>query len=297
MSDGELDQLSTGVRIFLINLEEDQDRLATMDEQLSRLGLSYERFAAFRGTEIPPWLQEQFFDAHGRQFAALGAGEIGCYASHLAVCRKVADENLEGPVLVLEDDVEIGPNLDEVLAALDRLPTDWEIVRCINPPRSAFVPLVRLTEGVEVIRYWRIPVIAGAYLINRAGAVRFLSSLPRRQRPVDDDLRRFWETGLITYGLVPPPVLARPYHSRESAIARMGGRKTKTRDGRVREKAVRLAAALELHGPSVGIRCILANFAASVLRRAGASDLALKMLRVVPGKPHSGWDKQEMSTT
>jgi glycosyl transferase family 25 len=272
-------------RVFVINLEEDQDRLQAIDGQLARLGIRYERFPGFRGAQLPPWLREQFFDEHDLPNAGLGPGEIGCYASHLGLYGKIVEERVEGPVLVLEDDAQLGSRLPEVLANLHSLPKGWDIVRLSGMPHSAYVSIASLTREISVVRYWRIPTRTTGYFINRQGAERILFAKKRRFRPVDHDLRRSWGIDISIYGLIPPPI---SHGEAPSLIDRIGHRNKKKGGKSLKEKAIQLGDALRIHGPYVGARCILANLTSSVLKRMGAERSAERVLRVNLGRANRG---------
>lgn len=86
--------------IIVINLDCDTARLAHMRRQLSGVGLRYERFAALRGDALLADLA-RYFPAGAR----LSSGEIGCYASHLAIMQRIVRGEIAQPLLVLEDDV------------------------------------------------------------------------------------------------------------------------------------------------------------------------------------------------
>ncbi len=274
----ETSDLRRPVKTFVINLDEDRARLAAIDNEFKRLGLTYERFPALRPDSLPAWLREQFFDADGTPYSPLTPGEIGCYASHLAVMRKVLDE--AGPALVLEDDVVFDPELVQVLANLHRLPNDWEIVRCSNPPKSSFLSSGQITPRTEVIRYWRIPMGATAYFINRKGAERVLAGAKRRVRPVDNDLRRFWLFDLKTYGLLPLPI---HWVDSRSAIDRFGkrprGEKKQPRFAQGR-RFDPVRARLEEFGLLISLRCMIADMKAAFLGLFGVKRRYSPSLRV-----------------
>lgn len=209
-------------KIYLINLNRDTGRLALMTEQLNRLGLPFERFPAIHGVDMPEWLRPYFLSANGSIASDLRLGEVGCYASHLAVMARIAERNQ--PALILEDDIELDPDLPTVLASIHNLPNDWDIVRLSNPKRRT-IAVGRLCAGRDVVKYSRIPTRTGACLITSAGARKFLDWKIRREAPYDHDVRRVWDCGLTTYGVLPAPI--RHATGCESTIAAMdktGGR-------------------------------------------------------------------------
>jgi glycosyl transferase family 25 len=188
--------------VFVINLDRDRERLTHMIAEAARVGLSFERFAAVDGKSLGADLHDQFFSADGPHEPALTAGEIGCYASHLRIHQALAE--VGECALVLEDDVRLSDDIvDAIEAARDRL-ADWDIIRLSNETKSVVLPVASLPGGRELVRYWTVPNGAGAYLISRTGAIKFLESFERRTLPVDEDLRRPWLCDLDTYGILPP---------------------------------------------------------------------------------------------
>ena len=203
-------------KIYLINLNRDTERLALMTEQFNRLGLSFERFPAIHGIEMPEWLRPYFLCADGSIASNLRLGEVGCYASHLAVMARIAEGSQ--PALILEDDIELDPDFPAILASIHNLPNDWDIVRLSNPKRRT-VTVGRLCAGRDVVKYSRIPTTTGACLITSAGARKFLNWKIRREAPYDHDVRRVWDCDLTTYGVLPVP--ARHAAACESTITAM----------------------------------------------------------------------------
>ena len=62
--------------------------------------------------------------------------------------------------------------------------------------------------------YRRVPSLTGAYVISRSGAQKLLRHRLPFGRPVDVDLRHWWECDLRVFGLLPYPV-------REAPLAQM----------------------------------------------------------------------------
>jgi glycosyl transferase family 25 len=188
------------IPVYLINLDADRDRLEFMDSQFKELGIAYERFPAIRGKDLPHWLSPYFTGSD------LSRGEIGCYASHLSVMRQV---ELSGkPGLIFEDDERIKPEFPGLLEEILSLDLPFDILR-ISSIRKKRIILTQadLSAGYKVVRYLRIPMNTGAYLITPEGANRFIEWKKRRTAPVDFDLARVWEHKVRTLGVWPEPVL------------------------------------------------------------------------------------------
>ena len=231
----------------VINLDADDARLAHMHAELGRAGIGFERFAAVRGEDLPAELQPYF--AERRSHPILSAGEIGCYASHLAVCRHIAEGGIAAPVLVFEDDVRLAHDFVSVLEALmSALPAKWDLVRLSNEAKHACLELADLGERRRLVRYSKVPASAGAILWNRSGAEKFLR-LSMRTLPLDQDLRMTWLWDLDTYGVVPAPVLRdRCGPSRIDAMAPAGWRSDAKRRRLVRGARAQASLQRHLHG-------------------------------------------------
>jgi glycosyl transferase family 25 len=187
--------------IFVINLDRDLDRLAHMRAQLEAGELAFIRAPAVNGADLPPGLLA-YFDASG----ALRPGEIGCYASHLAIYQDMASGAVASPALILEDDVGVPPDLARLLPDLiDALPAGWDMVRLHNPSKRAFLPVGRVGDAHWLCRYSVIPSGSGATLVSRSGAQKFLGGKGVRDMPIDQDMRRAWAFGLDVYGVTPAP--------------------------------------------------------------------------------------------
>lgn len=232
----------------VINLDRDTERLAHMQHQFDRLALSFERFAAINGADIPVSLRS-YFPREREDQSPLSAGEIGCYASHLAICQKIADGALPSPLCVLEDDVELPQDFAAILSALiERLPVQWDMVRLSNDTKRAVMPIERLSGQFKLVRYSNVPGSTGASLISRSGAEKFLKKCARTL-PVDQDLRRVWAWRLNTFGVTPAPVRRDVLGaSTIDAMATEGWRVERWRIARLRRRRVFEAPRRHLHG-------------------------------------------------
>ncbi|PZO52424.1 MAG: hypothetical protein DCF16_09315 [Alphaproteobacteria bacterium] len=192
------------ITTIVINLDRDVARMEHMRTQLDRLSMPFERLGAVNGAVLPEEVKHYFTDPG----AFLSPGEIGCYASHLILCDRIARGLLQAPVLVLEDDVELSANLPFLLRRLiAELPSDWDIVRLSRASKRAEMRVARLDPEHELVRFSHVPTSTGAYLISRQGAEKFLAPRTRRL-PVDQDLRRVWAWRLNMFGVSPAPVRA-----------------------------------------------------------------------------------------
>jgi glycosyl transferase family 25 len=191
---------------------------------MDQLALPFQRFSAIQGNDLPASLADFFPKDDGS--IALSAGEIGCYASHLALIRRVSESGQTA--LIFEDDAVIEPTFPVLLDELLALDEPWDILRLTVSPsnKSPWLHLRKLSNGYNLAHYFRVPARTGAYLIRPEGARKFLEWQKPRWRPVDQDLRWVWEHGLRTLHVTPVPVMQN-----------LGASTIKTLGSRIRSRA------------------------------------------------------------
>ena len=206
------------MRFFIINLDRATDRLAYMTAELQKRGFEPERIPACLGLDIPDDLKPYLLADGGTIPSAMNKGEIGCYASHLVAINRVLEEDITEPVCIMEDDLRFEDNFAQLPEAMKHMPPDWEFLRVSNPTKAACSSLKDIPGLGQVVKYWRVPNTAGAYILNQEGARKFLTYRTLRMRPIDEDFRRPWETGMVTYGILPSPTIANIFDSSIDAI-------------------------------------------------------------------------------
>ena len=197
--------------VYLINLPHHGERKTHADAQLQRCGLldAVVFSGGVYGRDLPPQEVARLFDAAAnarRHPKVLTPGEIGCYASHLACWRAIAAS--PAPLaLVLEDDVCLDADVAAVAAAIQASGVGFDMVKLIGRPHEAVLRRVARLGERELIDYRRPPSWTGAYLVSREGAAKLAAARARFFRPVDVDLRFWWEVdpNFRLYGIVPYP--------------------------------------------------------------------------------------------
>ena len=110
------------MKVYVINLAKNVERMEHMDAQLKRLGIEYERIDAIYGKELSAVERRRMYSSL-RSRIALGVkmrdGEIGCALSHVKVYKRMLDMGIDKAV-VFEDDIKIGDNLKEILDRIER---------------------------------------------------------------------------------------------------------------------------------------------------------------------------------
>lgn len=210
------------IGVAVINLDKDHDRLAHMTQQFERAGVHFERFSAVCGFAVPDALRHCFFDVAGQPTPSLKPGEVGVYASHLALQHQLLERGDIDALVIFEDDCEIAPDFGALLSALSARKADFDILRLSNPSKAAWLDQGTLCPGRHLVTYARVPNNMGCYLITREGARKTTAFQGIRRFAIDEDFRRPWEMELETRGVLPPPVRANIFET--SSIDAMGDR-------------------------------------------------------------------------
>lgn len=211
--------------IRFINLDRDTERRRSMEAEFERLNLQAERFAAVLWASLPAAEQDRLYSSelNATQFhKPLVNGEKGCYASHLALWQWLIDSSFAS-LVVLEDDVQLSDDFAAVCAAIEALPDDrWDMVKLIG--RSALgkpekeVNSEPLCANHVLQRYRRVPSLTAGYVISRRGAEKLLATRQPFGRPIDVDLRHWWESDSLRILGVHPSVLSLDETSLASSI-------------------------------------------------------------------------------
>ena len=196
--------------IFVINLDRDVERMASLAGSLRSLGLDYVRVPAVLGKEVPGW--EQLVDARrygGRNRNVMPRpGEVGCYLSHLKAMEEFLRTDARWCV-ILEDDVEVLPECLPVLAALEEK-DDWDLAKLFCFHSGMPVRKRALTTTHQLVVHLTRTTSSAAYAVNRRAAETMLKSMRPITEQVDHALDRPWETGLRVRGVRPLPVILAP---------------------------------------------------------------------------------------
>ncbi len=110
---------------------------------------------------------------------------------------------------IFEDDFDAGPDLAEVLRLLsDDGGRDWDMVKLFSfdadPARPS--PTARSGTAHRIVIPDRVPTCLIGYGVTRAAAAHLAARAIPFFRPVDEDQKFFWETGMRNALVLPPPV-------------------------------------------------------------------------------------------
>jgi glycosyl transferase, family 25 len=196
------------VKVYVINLDKDIDRLQWMDRQLSVHKLAYSRIPAVNGADVRTQHEAYCSDPHRSH---LGAAEIGCLLSHVNAWRLITQSDDEHG-FVLEDDVHVSDDFGDLLRTMYLDPKEL----CVHKMETdhANVTLLRKPSyAVGDRKAYKLQTnhgAAGAYILNKRTASHLLNYVHLFDAAIDTELfnpdrRKF--SDVTVYQWVPAPCI------------------------------------------------------------------------------------------
>jgi glycosyl transferase family 25 len=196
--------------IVFINLERDSDRRMRLLAELQKVPLASQRFPAVQWADVPADQARRWYnDSLNRRqyYKPLRNGEKGCYASHIGAWQQLLTGDAPA-LVVLEDDVRLTPQFSEVVKNIAALEEPWDMVKLLGRDREKVRSQRPLVPGTALVDYSRVPSMTAGYVVSRTGAAKLLAHRQPFGRPIDVDLRFWWECDdLRILGVSPPAIV------------------------------------------------------------------------------------------
>ena len=195
---------------FVINLADNKVRMDNARRQLDAQDIPFSRIEAVNGWALTAEEIGRVYDNRANKTRArhdLVPAEIGCYLSHIDAWRAIAEGTAAGG-FVFEDDFEANDTLRHVLTALSADGgSDWDMVKLFTFDPEAHVVADRtLHPSIRLVVPFRVPTCLIGYGLTRSAAQKLVETAVPFFRPVDEDQKYFWETGLRVALTLPAPI-------------------------------------------------------------------------------------------
>lgn len=188
---------------FVINLDRDVERLASVSRELAAAGITFTRIPAVLGAERlgePGIVDLAAYRVRNRADSPRG-GELGCYLSHLRAMEAFLATGATVGV-ILEDDIGILPGFVEVTGALGER-DDWDLAKLFHYHRGLPIRVRPLTKDHALCVHLFATTSTAAYAINRRAAERLVKTLLPMREQIDHAQDRPWESGLRIRAVTP----------------------------------------------------------------------------------------------
>jgi glycosyl transferase family 25 len=196
-------------KIVVISLPAAVDRRAKVERHFATVGLHFEFRNGVDGHALGEGEISDVYDQdqNVRRFKRrLSRPEIGCYLSHYREWQRLAESNDQGR-FIFEDDVEFDDDLTGVLEHISRLHLHDHFVKLDAPKKTRPLKTVlRLPNGRQLVEPRILPARTTGYGITRSAARKLVDGALPFFRPVDLDLKHWWETGVTPLAILPAPL-------------------------------------------------------------------------------------------
>lgn len=171
------------MKIYVINLIRSADRRESITAQLNKLGLAFELVEAIDGNALShEALLSRVDRARYDSWPEMQRpGAMGCALSHREACQRLVDDGAPC-ALILEDDVEVSPNLPDLLEQLAAEVADGSLLLLhfhsnwpVGLSKSDVIPLPHGHFLHAINRYTYFGSAAG-YLISKNTAAALIAS-------------------------------------------------------------------------------------------------------------------------
>jgi glycosyl transferase family 25 len=218
---------------YVINLADNTARLAAVTKIMNAQGITFERVEGVNGWAMAEGEISSVYDAarnakDGRH--PLVPAEIGCYLSHIAAWQRIANGEAAGG-FIFEDDFDATPQLGRVLDALSTDASgDWDMTKLFTLDEHVTLCAAQpLLDGVKIGIPYRVPTCLTGYALTKSAAARLVARALPFFRPVDEDQKFVWETGLRVALILPAPVVLGDQQTVTGTVGR--ARRTARRGG------------------------------------------------------------------
>lgn len=210
-------------KVYVINLDTEQERMNRVHAQLLSNSIEYKRFSAIVGKKVE---NSKYLSSTCNRFCTDGIR--GCALSHRAIWEDMILNNYQS-VLILEDDIDIVPDFNEKFkSAWDHVPKDFDVLWvgckfiCEESPVGDFLTTTGITHKSEKINENILKtqgsVGAHAYILTRRCAEKFLSKTI--QWHIDAEMQKWVkEDQLKSYAMSALPIQTRSDAATSSTLS------------------------------------------------------------------------------
>jgi glycosyl transferase family 25 len=194
--------------IYVISLKRAAQRRAASKRALDAIGLPFEFFDAIEGVYLSEADVAAAYDSerNAKQYKRpLSLPEIGCYLSHHALWKRIVDQDLDGAV-ILEDDFDADDRLKKVVEEIGATHLSGALVKLFARKPVTGVTIASLRGKRRLVAPYRVPGLTLGYALDRTAAAMLLANALPFSRPLDMDIKHWWEFALAVLVVEPPPL-------------------------------------------------------------------------------------------
>lgn len=175
------------MKCYLINLDRSPERLATMQAQFDKAGISFSRVSGVDGKLLSAEELAAVVDPVQRWVIPMPASEIGCFLSHKKCIELIACGTDEYGA-IFEDDVTLSEDCANLLKQTDWVPENADIIKMDTQDRLVVLEGAREIPdiGRALARLFSKHLCCGGYIVSRKAAKLILTHMDKISVPVDN---------------------------------------------------------------------------------------------------------------
>lgn len=181
-----VDRVFSDIPVFVIHARRLSDRVAHIEKELDRVGLSFTWIELYDPEDIDGAVEARYFNTDN----ALTPGQKSCALKHLTAMERIRDLGCDS-ALIFEDDVFLRSDFMERLAqALDEAARDWPSPRILQlgAATNYYTPASQLQPGKCIYVGDKVR-FAEAYVIGAKEAAMRLDWIARNRITLPIDLQ------------------------------------------------------------------------------------------------------------
>jgi glycosyl transferase, family 25 len=217
---------------FVINLAENTTRMANSAAALKAQNIVFERIEGVNGWKLPEDEIAKVYDAARNRRDGkhpLVRPEIGCYLSHIECWQRIADGDAPGGI-IFEDDFSASADIAEILAqTCADSARDWDVVKLFTFDDEPKVVRERKLGRYRLVVPYRVPTCLIGYVLTREAALRLVEKSVPFFRPVDEDMKFYWEKDLRVALVLPAPITV---GDQQAVTGTIGNERRRSKEGR-----------------------------------------------------------------
>nr|WP_247744219.1 glycosyltransferase family 25 protein [Ruegeria sp. R14_0] len=184
------------IKAVILSLPNDLERRRSCKDEFDRLGLSHEFCDAISGDQMNSSDWQSLYDAEMNRIKfkrPLSRNEVACTLGHRRIWQKIG-ESQDAVSLVLEDDATFvqdpRPFLEEIFAHGAQFE---DLMIKLDGVSRKNGQVIKSVADQNLVLSDHLPPRTTGYVIGRKAAARLLALDARIARPIDIDLKFYWE--------------------------------------------------------------------------------------------------------
>lgn len=152
---------------YVISLDTATDRRTHIINEFGKQGISFEFFDAITPNSLNH--TADFLQIDLDKNTHLNKNELGCLCSHVALWKKVIDENIDY-IAVFEDDVYLSHDAYQFLNKTDWIPTDYDFIKLEKTIDKVNLSRFRSIKNHQLALLKSYHFGTGGYILSHKGA-------------------------------------------------------------------------------------------------------------------------------